>query len=47
MPSRQLNNPILVRMPVKKNSYQSKERDGIETQYCESGENKIAERSTF
>ena len=45
MPSRQLNNPNLVRMPVKQNSYQSK--DGIETQYCESGENKIAERSTF
>jgi hypothetical protein len=43
MPLRQLNNPILTRMLAKQNSYQSKERDGIEIQ----GENKIAPRSTF
>jgi hypothetical protein len=47
MPLRQLNNPILARILVKQNSYQSKDRDGIEIQYCESGENKIAARSTF
>jgi hypothetical protein len=43
MPLRQHNNRILVRMLAEQNSYQSKERDGIEIQ----GENKIAARSTF
>ena len=47
MPLRQLNDPIMACMVAKQNSYQSKERDGIEIQYCESGENKIAARSTF
>jgi hypothetical protein len=47
MPLRQLNNPVMARMVAKLNSYQPKERDGIEIQYCENGDNKIAARSTF
>jgi len=48
MPLRQLNNnPILARVIAKQNSYQPKERDDTEIQYCETGENKIAARSTF
>jgi hypothetical protein len=47
MPLHQPNNPIVARMVVKQISYQSKEHYGVEIQYHENGENKIAARCTF